>query len=81
MAECVSDSYFFPFFQAPTLTTVLFISRDRRRPNADRPSFIRLRLCQPHFFELITSLPDSDQTLSDYTACVAAEFRASSTIS
>lgn len=42
--------FIFSFFQTHTLTTAHFISLDRRRPTADRPSFIRLYLCQPHFF-------------------------------
>lgn len=74
--------FIFSFFQTHTLTTAHFISLDRRRPTADRPSFIRLYLCQPHFFfEPITSLPDIDKTLSDYTDCVAAVLRAPPTVS
>lgn len=63
-------------FRHTLLTTVHLISR-----GSSTSQFHQITSAPAPFSELITSLPDIAETLSDYAAWAAAEFRAASTIS
>lgn len=79
--KCVSGFYF--FFLSNTHFDYCTFYLARQDAANSRPSQFHqiISMQAPFFFELITSLPAIDKTLSDYTDCAAAALRAFSAIS